>query len=98
VKDQVNPAHLTQERLSNMRQAPRCGAKTRAGTPCRSPAVRGRRRCRMHGGAKGSGGPEGKANGNYRHGRYTREHVTSMQLFRMCARGVRRWLKDVQDH
>ena len=51
----------------------------------------------MHGGAKGSGGPEGKANGNYRHGRYTREHVNSMQLFRACARETRQWLKDVQD-
>jgi hypothetical protein len=30
--------------------APRCGARTRRGTECQSPAVRGRRRCRMHGG------------------------------------------------
>src|SRR5271166_1563680 len=29
---------------------PRCGARTRAGCPCRAPAVRGKRRCRMHGG------------------------------------------------
>lgn len=28
----------------------RCGAKTRQGTACQSPAVHGRRRCRMHGG------------------------------------------------
>jgi hypothetical protein len=33
----------------------RCGAKTRSGKPCRSPAVAGKRRCRMHGGAPGSG-------------------------------------------
>ena len=31
--------------------APRCGARTRGGAPCRGPAVRGKRRCRMHGGA-----------------------------------------------
>lgn len=31
--------------------APRCGAKTRAGTPCQNPAMRGRTRCRFHGGA-----------------------------------------------
>ena len=31
--------------------SPRCGAKTRTGKPCRSPAVQGRSRCRMHGGA-----------------------------------------------
>lgn len=30
--------------------APRCGARARAGTPCRCPAVRGRKRCRLHGG------------------------------------------------
>jgi hypothetical protein len=27
----------------------------------------------MHGGAKGSGGPRGMRNGNYKHGRYTTE-------------------------
>ena len=38
-------------------KAPRCGAKTKRnnGNPCRSPAVRGKNRCRIHGGAKGSG-------------------------------------------
>jgi hypothetical protein len=38
-----NPIH----RLMN---APRCGAKTRKGTPCQGFAVRGKKRCRMHGG------------------------------------------------
>jgi hypothetical protein len=41
------------------RDAAQCGARTRAGKPCRSPVVTGRRRCRMHGGALGSGGPKG---------------------------------------
>src|SRR4029453_5260945 len=40
----------------------RCGAKTRSGGVCRSPAVSGKRRCRMHGDAPGSGAP--KANRN----------------------------------
>ena len=53
-----------------MLASPRCGAKTRAGTPCRSPAVMGRRRCRMHGGAKGSGAPKGNQNA-LSHGAYT---------------------------
>jgi hypothetical protein len=35
--------------------------------------VAGRARCRMHGGAKSSGGPRGRRNGNYKHGRYTAE-------------------------
>lgn len=38
--------------------APRCGARTKRnnGLPCRAPSVRGKVRCRLHGGAKGSGG------------------------------------------
>jgi len=34
----------------NPQNAPRCGAKTRQGTPCKGPVVRGKKRCRMHGG------------------------------------------------
>jgi hypothetical protein len=56
-----------------LRKAPLCGAKTRTGKSCQSPAVGGKARCRMHGGADGSGGPRGARNGNYRHGRYTQE-------------------------
>ena len=55
-----------------MHQSPRCGARTRSGSPCRSPAVKGRRRCRMHGGATGSGAPAGNRNA-LKHGRYSRE-------------------------
>jgi hypothetical protein len=55
--------------------APRCGARTRSGEPCRAPAVRGRQRCRMHGGAKGSGAPKGERNGNYKHGNFTQEAI-----------------------
>ncbi|CCQ72422.1 HGGxSTG domain-containing protein [Magnetospira sp. QH-2] len=39
-----------------MNQAPRCGAKTRRGTPCQAPAMVGKRRCRLHAG-KASGAP-----------------------------------------
>ena len=35
---------------SNLLNTRRCGAKTRKGTPCKGPAVRGKKRCRMHGG------------------------------------------------
>src|SRR5436309_334684 len=31
-------------------KAPRCGARNRQGQPCRCPAMRGERRCRLHGG------------------------------------------------
>ena len=61
----------------------RCGARTRSCAPCKSAPVTGRRRCRMHGGADGSGAPTGSRNGNFRHGRYTKE-VTA----------TRRWLRE----
>jgi len=54
-----------------------CGARTRQGHPCRRPALRGRRRCRLHGGL--STGPrtaEGLARSRrarWKHGRYSRE-------------------------
>ena len=47
--------------LDGLASAPRCGAKTRKGVPCESPAVKGKSRCRMHGG-KGSGAPLGNNN------------------------------------
>jgi hypothetical protein len=34
----------------NLSLAPRCGARTRSGCPCGAPAIRGKLRCRMHGG------------------------------------------------
>ena len=49
-------------RGDRLRAAPRCGARTRAGTPCQAPRVAGRPRCRMHGGAAGSGGQKGNRN------------------------------------
>jgi hypothetical protein len=53
----------------------RCGAKTRSGHPCKNPIVSGRKRCRMHGGAAGSGAPTGKRHGRYKHGRYAKEYI-----------------------
>ena len=54
-----------------LRNCARCQAKARSGQSCRSPAVRGKRVCRMHGGARGSGAPMGEANGMFRHGAWT---------------------------
>ena len=59
-KTEDNPMHLKTGEPSRLRQAPRCLARTRRGTPCQSPAVAGKTRCRMHGGAAGSGAPKGK--------------------------------------
>lgn len=57
--------------------APRCLAKTRFGRKCRSPAVKGKRRCRMHGGTN-PGAPKGNQNA-YKHG--GRAAATKAALF-----------------
>jgi len=60
----------SQRDVKRLQDAPRCGAKTRKGTACQSPAVNGKKRCRMHGGAKGSGAPFGNQNA-LKHGMYS---------------------------
>jgi glucans biosynthesis protein len=69
-----------------LREASRCGARTRQGNPCQSPVVKGKRRCRMHGGAQGSGAPKGTRNGNYRHGFYTAEAVAERRVLKALIR------------
>ena len=66
--------HNHKRNVGPMLASPRCGARTRRGTPCRAPSVSGRRRCRMHGGAFGSGAPTGNKNA-FKHGTYTREAI-----------------------
>jgi glucans biosynthesis protein len=67
--------------LRNLRQALRCGAKTRAGTACQSPAIRGRKRCRLHGGLS-PGAPQGSNNGNYKNGNWTADAVAERRWVR----------------
>jgi hypothetical protein len=75
-----------------MHLSPRCSAQSkRTGEGCRAPAVTGWTVCRFHG-ARG-GGPKGKANGNYRHGRFTCEAIAQRQelsaLVKMMAQFVK---------
>ena len=70
-------------RLANIRAAPRCGARNRAGQPCRCPTIRGRARCRLHGGLC-TGAPKGNGNGNFKTGYWTAEAVEE-----------RRWMRDM---
>ena len=73
--DQVGAAH----RAINPSDALRCGARTRSADrhPCRAHPVKGKRRCRMHGGlSTGPRTPEGlerSRRANWKHGRYSRE-------------------------
>ena len=68
-----------------MRASPRCGAKTRKGTPCQAPALSGKTRCRMHGGATGSGAPKGNQNA-LKHGLYTKEALALRKHVRQLLR------------
>src|ERR1019366_9950827 len=54
--------------------SPRCSATSkRTKQPCMAPAVNGWTVCRFHG--AGGGAPNGKRNGNYRHGLQSRKAV-----------------------
>jgi len=73
----------------NPMNAPRCGAKTRQGKPCRSPAMKNGR-CRMHGGK--STGPRTAAGlaksrkANFKHGFYSAETLAERQYMRQFLR------------
>lgn len=83
----------------DLRNAKRCGAKTRKGRPCRQPAMKNGR-CKMHGGlSTGPKTPEGLARSrraNWKHGRYSieakmarRQAAQSMRETRALIRALR---------
>ncbi|WP_306308773.1 HGGxSTG domain-containing protein [Flavimaribacter sediminis] len=76
-----------------MLSSPRCGAKTRRGTQCQAPAVSGKSRCRMHGGAAGSGAPAGNRNA-LKHGRFTKEAIDKRKWARLLYKQLVEQLKD----
>jgi hypothetical protein len=78
-----------------MLASPRCGAKIRSGGSCRSPAVRGKRRCRMHGGALESGAPRGNQNAR-KHGRFAREAIAERKQIEALLGEVRMLLEEMK--
>jgi uncharacterized protein YjcR len=78
-----------------MRESARCGARTRKGTPCQAPAVRGKARCRMHGGAKGSGAPVGNRNA-LKHGMYTKAALEEQKALRSMIREMKESLQEIE--
>lgn len=70
-------------RLANLRAARRCGARNRAGQPCKCPAIHDRLRCRLHGGLS-PGAPRGERNGKFKDGFWTCAAVQE-----------RRWAQDL---
>ncbi|MHC2337158.1 HGGxSTG domain-containing protein [Bradyrhizobium sp. USDA 4454] len=81
--------------IGPMLASPRCGAKTRSGSACRAPAVHGKRRCRMHGCAKGSGAP--RANRNARkHGWFGGDAIAERREIRALLVEARRMLEGIK--
>ena len=73
----------------------RCGAKTRCGGACRSPAVHSKQRCRMHGGAPRSGAP--RANRNARkHGLFTGDAIAERRQIRALLGEARKLLGEMK--
>jgi hypothetical protein len=62
------------------RQARQCGSadQEREALPVASDK---KGRCRLHGGASGSGGPPGERNGQYRHGQRTKTAIAERRKF-----------------
>ncbi len=83
----------------NPMSAPRCGAKTRKGAPCRAPAMKNGR-CRMHGGkSTGPRTPEGlnrSQHANYKHGFYSAELIAERKFIRQLLRNSRAVLEQVE--
>jgi hypothetical protein len=74
---------------------PRCGAKTRSGRPCMSPAVIGKKRCRMHEGAVGSGAPRGNQNA-LKSGFFTRQGIEERKQLRVLLRNAQKFLSEIE--
>ena len=83
----INPMHL------DMHRAKRCGAKTRSGKPCQSPAM-ANGRCRMHGGPS-PGAPKGNRNA-VKHGQYTRRAIQQRREIAALLRASRALLRETQ--
>lgn len=86
MKSENNPMQLA--------NAPRCGARTRAGTLCNSPSVHGKKRCRMHGGI-GSGAPQGNTNAR-KDGRYSAQAIAVRREIRTVLTELKKLLEHIK--
>jgi len=85
----------------NPMNAPRCGAKTRKGAPCRAPAM-ANSRCRMHGGkSTGPRTPEGlerSRKANWKHGLYSAESIAARRYMNQLLRDSREVIEQAEEH
>ncbi|WP_319936768.1 HGGxSTG domain-containing protein [Thermohalobaculum sediminis] len=72
----------------------RCGARTRRGSQCQSPAMTNGR-CRMHGGAS-SGAPPGNQNA-LKHGHYRAENIAQRRRASAFLRAMAKLVLTLED-
>jgi hypothetical protein len=84
----------TEKKFYSFDLAPRCGARTKRnnGLPCRNPAVKEKSRCRLHGGAKGSGAKLGNSNA-ISHGFTTRQNKILKEQIKESLKATKSFLK-----
>ena len=71
-----------------------CLAKTRTGVLCQSKSVRGRKRCRMHGGTN-NGAPKGNKNA-FKHGMRSKETVENRKYVNSLIRQYKGFSKEIE--
>ena len=81
--------------VNPMLSSPRCGARTRSGHPCKSPAVRGKKRCRMPGGANGSGAPIRNQNA-LKLGMYTKFAIEERKKLNELIRSSKKIIEEIE--
>ncbi|PKL48116.1 MAG: hypothetical protein CVV42_10675 [Candidatus Riflebacteria bacterium HGW-Riflebacteria-2] len=79
--------------IENFQNIPRCGAKTRSGKPCQSPCIKGKRRCRMHGG--NAGAPMGNKNA-WKHGGRSQATIDNRKYTNGILREAREMIKRME--
>ena len=100
-KPRQNPvnAHTWRVNLARANSCPRCGARSRAGGPCKAPAMRNGR-CYRHGGAstgpRTAEGLERIVKARTKHGAYSAEMRELRRMMRALRHEQRRVLEQVK--
>lgn len=88
MKSKINAMQRDNTVVYPFMQSIRCGAKTRQGLSCKSPAVRDRKRCRMHGGTN-NGAPVGNS--------YALKNGFTTKKAKQLKKAVKDIIKGIQD-
>lgn len=81
--------------IENFCNAPKCGAKTRSGKPCKNICAKGKRRCRFHGGADGIGAPKGNKNA-WKHGDRSAAAINNRKHYNHVMREMRQLIQQME--